>query len=426
MKNKLMLVGTSLAIWCMIITAPSNAAEALTLDDYYTAALKRSEVVATQAELIVQAEEHYRQARASSLLTVDAIATRTWTDTGARDTINNPRRQNNSRITATQPLFRGFRDIAGLRQTKALREAQTEEYRNARIQLFRDVAQNFFDVLSLEQELKNLDEQINLSTQRERELRDRVRIGRARNAEILTVQTNVSTLLAEIQRLRAQLSAAREALAFLSGMPASTPLIDTEPLPLTVPPLDDYLTRVETRPDVKAARERLNAARENISVARGEHLPTLDLHANRYLERSGSLENVEWDIQLELIVPLYAGGGVQSRVRESVSLRDQAELNVSLVSRQAEQEIRSLYEGAALDRPQIEALEKATEAAKKNYDAQLRDYRYGLVTNLEALQALTTFQENQRALDRARYTAKLNYLRLEAAALRRPALPENN
>jgi outer membrane protein len=421
-KNKTMWVG--ITVWGWIVVA-SASAEPVTLDDYYAAALKRSEVVATQAELITQAEERYRQARAASLLTVDGIATRTWTDSGARDTTSNPRRQNNSRITATQPLFRGFRDIAGLRQTKALRDAQNEEYRHARVQLFKDVSQNFFDVLSFEQELKNLDEQINLSLKRERELQDRVRIGRSRGAEVSTIQSSISTLRAEILRLRAQLSASREAFAFLSGLPANVPLNDTETLPAAVAPLDDYLARLDIRSDIKASRERLTAAQEAISVARGEHLPTLDLHANRYLERSGSLENVEWDVQLELIVPLYRGGATRSRVRESVSQRDQAELEVSQVSRQAEQEIRSLYEGVLLDRPQIDALEKATDAARKNYDAQVRDYRYGLVTNLEVLQALTAYQENQRALDRARYTAKLNYLRLEAAAMNRPALPEN-
>jgi outer membrane protein TolC len=65
----------------------------------------------------------------------------------------------------------------------------------------------------------------------------------------------------------------------------------------------------------------------------------------------------------------------------------------------------------------------ATDAARKNYETQQRDYRFGLVTNLDVLQALTVFQENQRALDRARYTAKLNYLRLQAAAVRRPVPP---
>jgi outer membrane protein len=130
---------------------------------------------------------------------------------------------------------------------------------------------------------------------------------------------------------------------------------------------------------------------------------------------------VEWDVQLALTVPLYAGGGTSARVREAVSQKTQADLDTSRVQRLAEQEIRSFYQTTLLDRKQLRALETATDAAKKNYEAQQRDYRYGLVTNLDVLQALTSYQENVRALDRAHYSAKLNWLRLQAATALRPA-----
>lgn len=424
-------LGTSLAaaigvMACLLaLTWPVAAAEALTLNDYFAHALTRSEVIATQDELIRQAEERYRQAGAALRPTVDGIASYTWLDKGARDTFTNPTRQPHARITATQPLFRGFREFAAMRQTRALMDAQSADYHNARTQLFRDVTQNFYDVLALEQDLKNLDEQINQNVSREKELRDRVRIGRSRSGEMLTVQTTVSTLRAEVEQLRAQLSAAREAFAFLSGLAADTPLRDTENVSPSLESLDAYLARVPTRPDIRAAQQRLTAAKENVAVARGARQPSLDLNANRYLERRGSLEEVDWDVQLALTVPLYAGGSLQSRVREAVSQSTQAELDLSRLQRQAEQEIRSAYQAVMFDRSQLEALEKATEAARKNYEAQRRDYRFGLVTNLDVLQALTTYQENLRALDRARYTAKMDYLRLETAAARRPSSPDN-
>ncbi len=326
------------------------------------------------------------------------------------------------RLTATQPLFRGFREFAGLRQTKALINAQTEDYRHAQIQLFRDVSQNFYDVLAIEQDLKNLEEQINQNLERETELKDRVRIGRSRLGETLTGQTTVSTLRAQVEQLRGQLQAAREALAFLSGLESNTPLRDTETLPTRLDPLDEYLTQVPLRPDVKASQQRITAAQENITVAKGAHLPTLDLNANRYLERTGSESDVDWDVQLALTIPLYAGGSTQSRVREAASQRNQAEFSASQTQRLADQEIRSSYQSVLSDQARLDALEKATDAARKNYQAQLRDYRLSLVTNLDVLQALSTYQENQRTLDRARYTAKFNYLTLQTAAMRRPAL----
>jgi outer membrane protein len=414
----------ALAVCLLAAVRPVAAAGALTLDEYFAQALVRSEVVATQSELILQAEERYRQAKSTLRPTVDGVASYTWLDEGARDTTTNPTRQPHARLTATQPLFRGFREFASMRQTQALVDAQGEDYRQARTQLFKDVTQNFYDVVSLEQDLINLDEQVRQNLQREEELQARIRIGRSRAGEVLTVQTRISTLRAEIERLKAQLSVARDVFAFLSGLPATTPLRDTEALPPEIESLDHYLERLTLRPDVKAAQQRLTAAQENITVARGARQPSLDLNANRYLERKGSLENVDWDVQLALTVPLYAGGSLQSQVREAMSQSTQAELNASRVQRLAEQEIRSFYQTVLLDRNQLLALEMATNAARKNYEVQRRDYRLGLVTNLDVLQALTSFQENQRALDRARHTAKLDYLRLETAAVRRPVAPE--
>lgn len=407
----------------LTLVRPVAAAEALTLEDYFAHALARSEVVATQSELIVQAEERYRQAGSALRPTIDGIASYTWLDTGARDTLANPTGQPHARLAATQSLFRGFREFATLRQTQALVGAQGEDYRQARTQLFKDVAQNFYNVLAFEQDLRNLDEQVNQNINREKELRDRVRIGRSRTGEVLTVQTRISTLRAEIEQTNAQLSVARDVFAFLAGLPSTTPLRDTETLPDNPDLLEAYLARLELRPDVKAAQQRLTAAQENITVARGARLPSLDLNANRYLERAGNLEDVDWDVQVALTIPLYAGGSLQSQVREAVSQGTQAELETSRVQRLADQEIRSLHQTVLLDRKQLSALEAAADAARKNYEAQRRDYRFGLVTNLDVLQALTSYQENLRALDRARYTAKLDYLRLEAAAARRPAAP---
>jgi outer membrane protein len=412
---------------------PAQAAEALTLDEYYAAALKRSEVIATQGELIRQAEERYKQANSALFPTVNGVASY-----GRRDPVpaadpgsSAPTdRSSLAKLTATQPLFRGFRDFAALRQTNALLDAQNQDYRNACTQLFKDVVQNFYIVLSIEQDLKNYSEEINQNIDREKELNGRVRIGRSRISEVLSVQSTISTLRAQVEQLRSQLGTAREAFAFLSGLAPATLLRDTEDLPANLEPLDEYLARLEMRPDVKASQQRLTAAQENTTVARGANLPSLDLNANRYLERSGylrdatNLRDSDWDVEIALTLPIYAGGLLQSKVREAVSQRTQAELNASQVSREAEQEIRSFYQIVMFDQTQLDALEKSTESARKNYEAQRRDYRLGLVTNLDVLQALTAFQQNQRALDRAHYTAKLDYLILEAAVVRRPATPQ--
>ncbi len=137
-----------MALTVVIITSTvatfrhAHAAETLTLDEYFAAALIRSEVVATQGELIRQAEEHYTQAGSALRPTVNGVASYTRQDpipSGDLSNSTTPNRQSLAKLTATQPLFRGFREFAALRQTKALLGAQDQDYRNARTQLFKDV-----------------------------------------------------------------------------------------------------------------------------------------------------------------------------------------------------------------------------------------------------------------------------------------------
>ena len=420
------LLATGLLLSWLPVFAVDAATPALTLDDYFAAALKRSEVVATQTELIRQAEERAKQASSALLPTVNGVASYTWQESlpaGTAVTSNTLLdRQPLAKLTATQPLFRGFREFAALRQTRALLGAQDDDYQQARVQLFKDVAQNFYSVLSSEQDIANLDEEIRQNQVRERDLQERVRIGRSRSSELLNVQSTISTLRAQREQLQGQLSITRESLAFLSGLDSTTALRDSEVVPQTLEPLIDYLARLERRPDVQAGKKRLAAGQENVAVARGAHLPSLDLNGNYYLDRPGNLKDVTWDVQLALSVPIFAGGSLQSKEREAQSQRTQAELSLEQLRRQALQEIRSLHQGVLSDQSQLQALEKATDIARKNYAAQTRDYRLGLVTNLDVNQALTAYLENQRAADRVRFTMKLDYLKLQAATLQRPGL----
>jgi outer membrane protein len=414
-----------LVIYSLLSCSLTQAADSLTLDQYFGAALQRSETTAIQVEQIKQVEERYKQANAALLPTINGSVSYLWLDPLPSSTLLTPSNQTQqqvTRITASQPLFRGMREYAALRQSEDLLAAQRQDYRQAKLALYKDVLQNFYTILALESDLTNYQEEIKLNREREKEIRARVRIGRSRDSELLSEQSSISTLEATVEQLRGQLQVAREAFAFLSGLDALTSLNDTTVVPDKLEPLPDYLEKIPERPDVRAGQQRLTAASEGIAIARGEHYPSLDLNANYYFDRPGYLDNSKWDVQLLLTIPLYAGGSIQSKVREAGAQRNQVELTQSQVLRQADQEIRSLYQSVNSNLTQLRALTKATQAAKKNYAAQQRDYRLGLVTNLDVLQSLTAYQQNQRSLDHTQLIAKNNYLQLLVASARTPVL----
>jgi outer membrane protein len=125
---------------------------------------------------------------------------------------------------------------------------------------------------------------------------------------------------------------------------------------------------------------------------------------------------VNWDIQFLATFPLYAGGSIDSSVRQAASQIHQYELNVSLARRQGDEQIRAFYRTYTADQQQVEALKGSKLANERNLKAELTDYRLGLVTNLDVLNALISYQESERALDTQIFTTKLDYFRLESAS----------
>jgi outer membrane protein len=417
---------TSLAIlaalavpgWLFAAEPPGSPPGGRTLADCYAAALARSETVAQQRELVLQAHEHVRQAGGAVLPSLAGAAGWQWQENpggGALQQSLAPTTSTTARITASQPLFRGGREYAALRAAKRLEAAQREEERRAEVQLYGSVAASFYSVLSATRDLANLADQLAAYDARIAELADRERIGRSRTSEVLTARAARTSLAAQDVQLRGVLEQARESLAFLTGQPADAPLAEEAGEPPAPDALETCLAGIEGRPDVAAARSRAEAAQAGEWVATGAILPSVDLVGNYYLKRGGVLENVHWDAQLALTLPLFTGGQTLSRIREAKSQRRQGDLGVSLARRSAETEIRTLYDRLRADRGQVAALASAVELAKASYDQQAEEYRQGLVNNLDVLTALNTLQGMRQALDRARYLVRTDLALLAAA-----------
>ena len=61
-------------------------------------------------------------------------------------------------------------------------------------------------------------------------------------------------------------------------------------------------------------------------------------------------------------------------------------------------------------------LEDAFKKAEESYRLQTKEYRLGLVNNLEVLESMNAMEEAKRNFDRAVLKTKLDLLRLKAAS----------
>ena len=405
----------------------STEVGAVTIEEAFRSALNKNEVAGQAREQVFQAQEQINQAKAAVYpsLSLDAtyLVQPLPDDPIALEFF--PDKQATANLHLNQPLFKGFREFAAHRQRKNLLGAAEQSRLSVLLQLYEKVAMSCLDVLSLEQDLRNVQEQRKLYSTRILELQARARRGESSSSEALTAQASEAALEAETRMLQARLKSARENFYYVSGLPVDTVLTDEE-RSLAVHGLDQYLVRLEARPDIKSAGEKVSAAKEGVSIARGGHWPSLDLSGNYYLERpDGFLQDLRWDVQLDFKFPLFEGGLRQSQTQEAMSQLRESELALSQLRRQATMEVRSLHEGAQMRIDQLAALKRASELAEKNYQVLQQDYRRGLARNIDVQLAMTEYRISRRNFDQARFSAQLDKIRLEtAAAILPPSLNE--
>jgi outer membrane protein len=402
------------ACWLLSLsTSPAWAVDpALTLEDCFRAAQKQSEILAGQTEQINQAEARYWQTLAGVLPAITLQGTRSAEQTRSGPLYS----QTIAKLSAVQPLFRGFREFAALRQSQHLIIAEREAWQWAGLQLYSDVSDAMYTLLSLETERIHIQFQLGLYDQRIKDLNDRVRIGRSRDSEVLNVQAARAALEAQDQEYQGLISVARDVMAFLTGLPRDSHYENPPSFAPALDLLDTFLKEAETRPDITAASAQVEAAREAVGVASGGHWPELDARGNYYIYESGvSLEDT-WDAELALTLPLFLGGAVVAQTDEARAKLHESEWTLQRLKRLAEQEIRSRYAVLQVEVAQQAAWEKASKLAHQNYLSLQRDYNLGLATNLEVLQALADDQETLRRFDRSRFATWITFHRLQATA----------
>jgi outer membrane protein len=400
----------------------THFAQAVSLKQAFEAALTKTEGIPLAQSRLGQSQERVSQAWGAMLPSVSLLGSylkqNSTASAGGVAGAFTLADQFNSRFALTQPVFRGFAEYAAIRSARADRRAQEASLEQARVVLYSSVASAFFGVLTREQDRANLQTLLELTEQRVQDLQARSQIGRSREGEVLTAQAQVAVLKSQMQVARSTLDQARDLFALTTGLARDT-LLEVPHAPSlslsTLGDLGEYLGQIEERPDLKALREQLLASEESVSVARAGHFPSIDFTGNYYLSRTGVQSSVNWDLGVSFVLPLFQGGIVSARVSEALGRKNERELLLAQGRRSAENQIRSAYETVRAGIEQTDALEQAARIGERNYKAQVRDYHHGLVTNLDVLQALNSFQETKRSLDQVRFQTLSAWAGLQSA-----------
>jgi multidrug efflux system outer membrane protein len=262
-------------------------------------------------------------------------------------------------------------------------EASVADYRNVLLALTSDVAANYLQVRSLDDELVLLRRTVELRSEAVRVAQARFAAGSIPEIDLAQAALELASARAESADAERRREEAFDALALLCGKaPAAfeLPAGEALPQPLEVPAgLPSSL--LERRPDVAAAERRLAAANARIGAAEAAYFPAVSLTGQAGLlsdeaEDLFSSDSRVWSITPAVSLPLFTGGRTGAQVEHAKASYEEALAGYRQVVLRAFREVEDALADVALRRreaeAQVEALASArrvTELARARYEA---------------------------------------------------------
>lgn len=177
----------------------------------------------------------------------------------------------------------------------------------------------------------------------------------------------------------------------------------------------------EVNPELRAMRHNVEVAQAEIDRYRAQHLPTADLiasHSYSSSENNTSVGNTYRtnSIGIQLTIPIYSGGQINSAVRQAVANKERARQQLEAALRQLSVNVAKEFNAHAHGAVQVRAYEEALEASRQVLASTRKGILAGVRNTVDALNAEQQLADTGVNLARARMEFALAGIRLSAAA----------
>ena len=410
--------------FAILLAGTAGGASAADLMQAYEMARQSDPVLAAAESERLISGEGVVQSRARLLPNIGGTAS--LTDTRIRG-LDGYDRDRSYGLSLTQSLY-DHGNYTALRAAKLRDEQAAFALRAESDALLVRVADAYFNVLTAIETLASSRAEERSVKRQLDQAEKRLEVGLAPITDVHEARARYDSARANAIAAATALEDAREALAEitgerLDGLMGLAP--DYKPENADTRSAEEWVSIAnESNPTLQAAELALAAAERDIGTARAGHLPSLSASAsigdsagwqNQYPggpNTSGGGSTVG----ISLSVPLYAGGAVQSGVRQAVYGRDIAaerlEQQRRAVVRQTRNAQRSLEAGEA----EVEARRLSVVSAQAAYEASEAGLEVGTRTIVDVLISQQALFQAQREYARARHAFLVNTLRLKQAA----------
>ncbi|MCJ9430236.1 TolC family outer membrane protein [Kordiimonas marina] len=401
----------------------SYAASAETLQDALAAAYESNPQLLAQRAALRATDENVSTAKSAFLPNLSG----TYTHTRDHSSLTGPSQQQdgsiaittqgaNSRsddysITARQNIFNGFQDRNAVKSAKSGIMAGRAQLLSVEQQVLLQAVTAYMNVVRDEAVVKLNENNVQVLERQLQASKDRFRVGEITRTDVAQSEARLESAKSALLSAKATLASSRALYRRVVGRtPAGLDTPSKKPeLPVN---LDAAVEQaMELSPGVIAAKYNEEAARYNVSKAKGALLPSLNAQASeRYTSNNGGLSQYgayagrdleTQSVTVQLSVPLYSGGQRYSTIRKAKQIRSQRMMEIHQAERVAQETVFTAWDNYRAAVGQIASTEAAVHANEIALEGVRQEAAVGSRTTLDVLNAEQELLNSRVSLVRA-------------------------
>jgi outer membrane protein len=325
------------------------------------------------------------------VVNAEGSATQRWSHTSVYNAPNIKSDNASSGVTIalSQPIFRGFKTVNGVKQAESSVLAGQQNLLAVEQDVLFQAVQAYMNVIRDRQILALRQKNVGFLRQQLGAADERFKVGEITRTDVAQSRARLAQSQAAVASANANLESSIASYEKVVGhKPGSLKYPGAAKVPRSLDSAQS--AALEINPNILSAAYVEEAARYNIEVVKGDLLPELSVGASATLTdnpQSGVRRSNSEQIDGTLTIPLYEAGRVYSGVRQSKQVASQRRLEVIVAGRSVREGVANAWYFLQSSRQSISANKIQVSSSELALDGVRQEYLVGSRTTLDVLDA---------------------------------------
>lgn len=320
------------------------------------------------------------------------------------------------KINLTYPLYTGGKREFSIKSAKENLLAELENFRQTKNEVLYSVAEAYYNLLKTKSTYSVAIDAKKLLEAHLEEVKARFDVGMTTRSELLRAEIAVANAELEIIKAEHALRLAELNLKFAIGLEKDEEIQVEEALMFSALPgeLKDYLEEAfSRRPEILSMYHLLEALKANEKVILADYKPQLMLSGS--YQWSGDdfpPQKDSWNIALILSLSIFDGGEKEGKIKEVRANIEKLKTNFENLKKSIALQVESAYLSVKEAEKRIKVAGAQVDKAYEDFKMSEEEYKAGVGTNIDVLDAQTSWKEMKNNYIQALYDANMAVAKL--------------